>query len=164
MVVKNLRILTICLYAGALVAVCLGQGPRSYFGLKPAVVVSADDDESSREAFETALIVFERDWAAKEQITQDIIGGRLTLLEGAARFHALYARRPSNRFCIPKTQVFPGDSEGERLCRQIIQWVKMRLDNDPSRDQVVGRLTQELQAILNACPDCEPLPMLCEAR
>jgi hypothetical protein len=72
----------------------------------------------------------------------------MTLLEGAARFQGVYARRPPNPFCVPKVQLFPGTSEGERLCRQIIQWVKMRLEKDPSRDQFVGRLTAELRAHL----------------
>ncbi|HMC89155.1 MAG TPA: hypothetical protein VKI17_06390 [Gemmataceae bacterium] len=141
----------------ALMALCMEQGPKRSFAFQPAAVASADNDEASLQACQTALVVFKQDWAAKERITENVISGRMTLLQGAARFQGVYARRPQNPFCVAKVQLFPGASEGERLCRQIIQWVKMRLEKDPSRDQVVARLTTELHAHL-ARQGCICLP------
>ena len=135
------------LYLVILVAVCLQQGPRTYFAVKPAALESEADQESA-EPFQTALSVFAQDWTAKERITEQVIDGRLSLLEGAAHFRAVYARRPANPYCVPKPQLFPGASEGERLCRQVIQWVRMRLADHPSRDQVLSRLARELEETL----------------
>jgi hypothetical protein len=154
---RNSAILFVCLCIIALAAVCTEQGSGSSFAFQPAAVDSADNDEISPEASETALAVFKQDWEAKERITENVISGQMTLREGAARFRSVYARRPSNPFCVPKTDLFAGASEGERLCRQIIQWVKMRLENHASRDQVVARLTAELQANL-AGQGCVCLP------
>lgn len=157
MAARNSGILFVCLCVMALMAMCMDQGSKPSFTFQPAAVVSADNDEASLEACQTALLVFKQDWAAKERIIENVISGRMPLLVGAARFQDLYARRPPNPFCVPKTQLFPGASEGERLCRQIIQWVKMRLEKDPSRDQVVARLTAELRARL-ASQGCVCLP------
>ena len=155
--VRNSGILFVCLCMMALMAMCMEQGSEPAFAFRPAAVASADNDEASLQACATALVVFKQDWAAKERITENVISGRIPLLVGAARFQDLYARRPPNPFCVPKVQLFPGASEGERLCRQIIQWVKMRLDKDPSRDQVVARLTADLHAHL-AGQGCVCLP------
>jgi hypothetical protein len=60
--------------------------------------------------------------AAKRQITWDLIDGRLTLFEAAALFRRWNEEYP--RLPDPST---PGDSIEERLCRQVIEWVRLEL-------------------------------------
>ena len=66
----------------------------------------------------------------KQQVVADVIAGRLTLHEAAARFRAA-----------------SGDAgDGETLCRSVIGWVHLALRDHPERaDRVAGRLERELQ-------------------
>ncbi len=66
----------------------------------------------------------------KERIAGELIDGRLTLFEAAARFRRLNAEPPA----APPPLSYPGDSEEERLCRQVIRWASHRLqERDPGR-------------------------------
>ncbi|MDB5307012.1 MAG: hypothetical protein JWO38_1214 [Gemmataceae bacterium] len=68
----------------------------------------------------------------KEQAVTDVIAGRVSLLEAAARFGAAGEARP--------------DTDGEALCRSVIGWVHLALRDRPERaDLVAGRLEHELQ-------------------
>ncbi|HKI33340.1 MAG TPA: hypothetical protein VKA46_15915 [Gemmataceae bacterium] len=60
--------------------------------------------------------------AAKEQTTQDLLAGRLTLLQAAARFRAHNASPP--RLAADLADHIAGATEEERLCRQVIGWAK----------------------------------------
>jgi hypothetical protein len=145
---RTLGVFTACLYIVALVAMGTDLGPGASFPIEPDGS-SADASDHFQMALKTALAVLKHDSAAKGSITEDVIYGRVTLLEAAARFHALHAQRPDNSYCVPQTRLLPGSSEGERLCWEIIQWVEMDLQEDPRRDQVVGRLLSELQETLD---------------
>src|SRR5438132_8089865 len=144
---RTLGIFIGCLYMVALLAICGDRRPKTSLALEPDSS-SSDTSDHFQAALETALAVLKHDSTAKESIAEGVISGRLLLLQGAARFHALHAQRPANSYCAPQTGLFPGDSEGERLCWEIIQWVEMDLREDPRRDRVVGRLVMELHEIL----------------
>jgi hypothetical protein len=58
---RNSRILFICLSMMALMAMCMDQEPKPSFAFQPAAVASADNDEDSLEACQTALVVFKQD-------------------------------------------------------------------------------------------------------
>jgi glutathione S-transferase len=60
----------------------------------------------------------------KERIGCAVIDGRLTLFEAAALFRRLNEAPPKP---APLSASFPGDSEEERLCRQVIRWAWRRL-------------------------------------
>jgi hypothetical protein len=87
--------------------------------------------------------------AAKRRVVDEVIGGRLTLLEAAAWFrhfnNADGARVRDGDFRGP-----PGRSEGERLCRQVLSWVHSDLQALPESHYraVYGRLEAELEAEL----------------
>jgi hypothetical protein len=69
---------------------------------------------------------------AKQRVIADLIGGRLTLFEAAARF-----RRAS------------GGGDGEALCRAVIGWAHLALSDRPERAEVFSEvLENELQAHL----------------
>jgi hypothetical protein len=84
----------------------------------------------------------ERRSAAKKQITRDLIEGRRTLFEAAAAFRLWnedYPRLPD--------PFLPGDSVEERLCRQVIEWVRMtKAEGNPgSVELFCETLEQELR-------------------
>jgi hypothetical protein len=62
--------------------------------------------------------------AEKDRLAAEVVGGRLTLFEAAARFRRLNDDDPP---AAPLGAYYPGDSEEERLCRQVIAYVGARL-------------------------------------
>ncbi len=79
----------------------------------------------------------------KRQIADNLTAGRLTLWEAAARFKALYATRPEH--LGPYLDQYPGGSDDERLCRQVIGFAEARLEESAARKAFVARLEAELQ-------------------
>jgi hypothetical protein len=135
--------------AGCLLLAAAAVGYSGYRdSVNPASTVPgpAALDEPPADDLDLALAWLRRSLAAKDQVTGEVIAGRLRLPEAAARFRALEAARPS-RYCDPHTELLPGDSEGERLCREVIWHVQGRLHwDDPAREQeVTARLEAELR-------------------
>jgi hypothetical protein len=83
----------------------------------------------------------------KAEVIQRLLDGRITLPEAAAWFKSL--NRPG-RNGLDLLAGYPGASEGERLCRQVIAWAKARAETQSySEAEVVGqRLEAELRARL----------------
>lgn len=74
----------------------------------------------------------------KKQIIHNLIDGRVTLFEAAAAFRRLNDEYPQ----VPLTSG-PGDSAEERLCRQVIEWVRRTV---PGRDPAfVERFCEPLE-------------------
>jgi hypothetical protein len=88
---------------------------------------------------------------ARVGIANDVIDGRLSLLEGAAAFHELNSRTPALAEVLP--EIYKGDSDDERACRQVIAFVKVELESRQgdegsvdTADAVLTRLNGELEA------------------
>jgi hypothetical protein len=79
---------------------------------------------------------------AKDQVVKDLIGRRLTLFEAAAEFRRLNEEYPQGVF---KDSV-PGVTEEERLCRQVIVWVRVHLEVNPreASEDFVAQLEHQL--------------------
>jgi hypothetical protein len=79
--------------------------------------------------------------AAKELIVRSLIDGQITLFEAAALFGDLNQGYPELRFLDA-----PGDSEEEKLCRQVIRWVE-EMQQAPERAgrDTSARLEEELR-------------------
>jgi hypothetical protein len=98
----------------------------------------------------------------RSAIASDLIAGRLTLFEAAAGFRAV--RQVREKYVQPASVSFPGQTEDEQLCRQVLVSVEARLRGDPARAAVVARLRKELQEHLErygtvhlpASPDLDP--------
>jgi hypothetical protein len=117
-------------------------------GIDSWVVAQRDHqvEQGRRETIQTREAVCQVDQRVgrRGQVIDDLCGGRIGLLEAAARFRDLSATPaggPDLRVC------FPGDSEGERYCRQVIQWVRARAEGEPS--DLAVRLEEELDYYLN---------------
>jgi hypothetical protein len=81
---------------------------------------------------------------AKQQIINELIAGRLELLEAAARFQAAHRTTAA---CLVVVAAAPGD--GESLCRTVIGWVHLALSGRPEEaERVSERLERELQGHL----------------
>jgi hypothetical protein len=90
----------------------------------------------------------ERSLREKDQVARAVIDGRLTLVEAAARFRAINASRPANLpVCLDQ---YPGKTDEERVCREVIGYVETRLPEQPGTSAFLARLESELEAHLAA--------------
>jgi hypothetical protein len=80
----------------------------------------------------------------KNRVARELIDGRLTLVEGAATFRRLNAMPPCSAEFLPN--YFAGDSEEERVCRQVILWVRALAAQQSAylADVTATRLEEEL--------------------
>jgi hypothetical protein len=84
----------------------------------------------------------------RQEIAGRVAQGRLSLLEGAARFRALDREEP------PVVQArlytdYPAGTAEECCCRHLIEWVRAWLEDNPRPDPgIPGRLEAELDEYL----------------
>jgi hypothetical protein len=106
------------------------------------------DQEKQREEFQKKARVLNVRIAAKEEVIYELMDERTTLLEAAAAFRKLDAE--SVVFGGKSSDTFPGQTEGERTCRQVIQWVRVQSqDWEPAQaERLVARLEAELESHL----------------
>jgi hypothetical protein len=85
---------------------------------------------------------------AKTVVVGQLLDGRLTLAEAAAWFKSLN-ESPADYPAVRHGE-FPGASEGERLCRQVINWVEAELGRQSASqaEAISVRLEEELQTLL----------------
>jgi hypothetical protein len=105
---------------------------------------------------ESRLLQKRIDW--KNSVADRLVDGELTLAEAAAWFRYLNENPP--HFQTEYRSVWPGDSDGEKLCRQVIGWVRARLypTRPASEIEVLTiRLEEQLCALL-AQGDAVELP------
>jgi hypothetical protein len=92
---------------------------------------------------------------AKNRISRDVIVGRLSLVEAAALFGALNRLPPqatplslADRRGSPLR--IPARTEEERLCRQVVEYVRWALVEEPDRaEDPVARLNAEFKEELD---------------
>jgi hypothetical protein len=114
-----------------------GGGWRASFSAHPSQEMLPPDSD---------VTVIQRCIEARGQVAREVIAGRLTLLEAAARFQAISLSRPSH---LPVSHAaYSGDSDEERLCRQVIAYVDFELQGRPDRSAVVAKLNSELRELL----------------
>jgi hypothetical protein len=131
---------------------CLFPGTAARLGLDlwnlPELGLELQRDEAygtelDREAEET----FRRE-VTKEEVVPEVLAGRLTLWQAAARFRALDATA-SPRIRKSLGEGFPGIAEDERCCRKVITWVARREAERPDGGHgVAQRLAAELEDAL----------------
>jgi hypothetical protein len=84
----------------------------------------------------------------REAVCSGLAAGHLSLVEAALRFRELY------QVAVPEGPAepmpYPGNSEGERLCREVIDYTEFVFAGKPERSAALkARLTAELQAYLD---------------
>ena len=85
----------------------------------------------------------------KNQAMAELLGGRLTLVEAAARFRDLEETLGDTPASAWRPQCAATD--GERLCREVIHWVYARFR--PDAPQLAEELAASLEAELWFCQD-----------
>jgi hypothetical protein len=95
---------------------------------------------------EEVLIVTQR-FKAKRRVIEALLEGNLGLFEAAAWFHDLNSSPPAHP--AEGWQRLPGRCDGEKLCRQVIGWARVHLQDVMPASQVMARL-QEMEDELNA--------------
>jgi hypothetical protein len=81
--------------------------------------------------------------ACREEVVAAVCQRRMGLLEAAAHFRRLNEDEATVRY---QRLYYAGDSEEERCCRQVIAWVRDRLERDSPEEAVrrAAELEQEL--------------------
>jgi hypothetical protein len=79
----------------------------------------------------------------RDRIARALIRGELTLSEAAACFQSVNARRPPG--VSSGSDGHPGSSEEERLCRHVLEWVRVELADQVPNAGLLLRLEAELE-------------------
>jgi hypothetical protein len=101
---------------------------------------SEDLDEQTQESLHRL--------ATKEEIVHELLAARLDLREAAAQFRDIAAHTSGGLEDLRK--FFPGDSDEERSCRQVIAWVTavLSVDSQEEANEMRARLEAQLQTHL----------------
>lgn len=84
----------------------------------------------------------------KQQIINELIAGRMELLQATARFQTVH--RTTAVSIESATGIPAGVSNGENLCRTVIGWVCLSLSGRPEEaERVSARLERDLQGHLD---------------
>jgi hypothetical protein len=91
----------------------------------------------------------------KHRLAVAVLAGRVTLLDGAAYFRALDHQPPEFNWSHFRAH-WPGDSDDERHCHEVIHWVYLAQgDSNPCLAAAMrARLRAELRAYLRRGPLC----------
>jgi hypothetical protein len=78
--------------------------------------------------------------ARQEQITRELMAGRLTLGEAVTRLRSLF--EPDTRFWEALRRFHDEKSDDERLARYAIAWARFVLENDRRPEQIAPTMTR----------------------
>jgi hypothetical protein len=110
-------------------------------GLNITAMTESQEQETRlsqrREVLTTRAEVTQKRIQAKEAIIRDLLAERLTLLEAARQFKKL--NETPVTFQDNYRAHFPGRSDGEKLCRQVLAWTESGLK------QLTPSLAERLQ-------------------
>jgi hypothetical protein len=114
------------------------------FGDLPALQRRLEETRLRGEELDRRREALLRRIAAKERVVAELVAGRLTLLQAAARFRDLKGEPPD---LAAPPGLACGCSEGERLCREVMAWADGWLaEQAPQRAAAVAaRLEAELR-------------------
>jgi hypothetical protein len=134
------RVVLIALATAVAVLALVGPDWAKWLGSRRASAGAAAVEQS-----ETSKVLLRR-IAAKDEVIDRLLAGDLTLLEAAAWFRRLNADPPH---LAMDYSMLAGDSEEEKVCRQVISWVghhlAMKAASASEAHDVVHRLEGELQ-------------------
>lgn len=149
-------------------SVCAGVGAAVMVGLfllspgwiadrDPPQRAGAPPDDAPDEELERQRLALLRHIEAKRAVARELVAERLTLREAAARFRDLDRDAPEI-YWRGFPYLYPGRSEAERYCRQVIDCVEGELGltveggsrAQPGVAAIAARLRQELDQHLAA--------------
>jgi hypothetical protein len=92
-------------------------------------------------------VLVQRHLAAREVLTAQVIAGEASLFEAAVGFRRL--NEAAGYRDQPFWQRLPGDGPDEKACRQVIAWVKRRLEGGGTTPSQVEAAAAALEADLD---------------
>jgi hypothetical protein len=109
-------------------------------------LLSPEDVERRAKKLESYRAKLFRSMAVKRHVAEELINGRTTLIEAAARFQRAEEGLPAlaQRLRVLR-RLFSGKSDAERWCRRVIQYIK---DMEPEKVQA-GRAARQLEQELD---------------
>jgi hypothetical protein len=152
---KALRAAPLAVLAACCVALALSRGldlwaALTFDGAGPAA--DCRKGEELRRAIRRRI-------AEKERLAAQVAEGRLALPDAAARFRDL-DRQPPPFHWAPFRRAYPGCSDEERHCWEVIGYVQSLRDGSGRGAAVAARLTAELRDFLDRgdlrLPDAPP--------
>jgi hypothetical protein len=97
---------------------------------------------------DSSVAAMQRFLEERDQVVQAVIDGKITLVKAAARFRAINASRPPG--LAVHLDLYAGQTDEERICRQVITYVESKLAGRPEASAILARLESELQDHLAA--------------
>jgi hypothetical protein len=141
-----LRLSPVAALAACWLALAVSRGPG--FWAAPGPDREDDPAGPDSQAPDDLCREITRRLSEKDRLAGEVIEGRLSLVEAAARYRDLDAQPPTFRWRELR-EVYPGASDDECHCRTVIGNVRARLLYRPGGDPaLVGRLETELQDLL----------------
>jgi len=120
--------------------------PRGPGGL-PSRGNGTEEDPFAVELEQKRLEVIRR-IVERQGVVDAVVAGRMDLLQAAARFRHLNDRLPEGGM-VAFRAYFPGASDEERLCRQVIHRLRYPgADRDDGPDELAARLEAQLNDLL----------------
>jgi hypothetical protein len=106
----------------------------------------AEDEYQRQERLTERMAEMRQRIAARLQVREGVLAGRITLREAAARFRALQRQSPHAARATEQMETrYPNQSEGERFCREVIEYIRTFLDKTSPTARVLARLEKELE-------------------
>jgi hypothetical protein len=151
MTVPDRRSLVFVLLAPAVLLVCGAFASATWVVRHAANLWNHSSERAADDARARALANFladiKRRRDARAAAATEVVAGRRTLLEAALLFRQ--ADRASPSFCPHAFELaYCGDTDEERYCRAVIDFIRWQRKDDPARAAIVHRLEGELQDLL----------------
>jgi hypothetical protein len=126
-------------------------------GRVPALAAQVESEQEREADLVAQLAEVKQRVLNKQQVTDDVIAGRLDLFAAAAQFRELTPAAIRERHYMQL--VYPDACDEERYCRSVIGWVRgtLQLRSPPEADRVASRLEADLREHL-AATDRHPGP------
>jgi hypothetical protein len=143
-----LRWSLLALLAFAVVAVCSGRDLLALCGLDVAALVESREAamrfEHRKESLARRRIIARDRAHAKQLIILDLLAERLSLLQAGRRFKDL--NETPVTYPDDYRTVFPGRTDGEKVCRQVLSWISGELHDlhHDHPDAILQRFEEEL--------------------
>jgi hypothetical protein len=85
--------------------------------------------------------------ATRHEVLRALRADSLSLIEAAARFGEVNLEEPETMSYV--REMYPGNSDEERVCRQVLAWARADLGGDPGKGRAtLLRLEAELETYL----------------
>jgi len=128
-----------------LLAILAGITVRGFYLMQENLNQGERDVGFTREVLprDPDIEIMKRCAEAKNQVAGEWINGEITLPEAAEEYRTINASRPPH---LPASlKGYPGNSEEERLCRQVMMYAEFILRGRSDAKAVLARLESELE-------------------